>query len=166
MGEKVTRGAYGRVAAAECTMAVLKALSGLEGGYPLPQAGDSSASSSSRSSTGCVSITCWHTWRIVCWLRRWFAVSKIRQSYVSSVIPFNKMPELDSWHPDWYWQDDYHNEGDVSAARTLVLDFEEIPSILSRRIEWTKNELDDALQLLSDNMWKLQNFLDIVVRLD
>lgn len=53
MGEKVSSGQYSRVAAAECTMAVLKALSVLEGGYPLPQAGDSSASSSN---TGCVSV--------------------------------------------------------------------------------------------------------------
>jgi len=61
-------------------------------------------------------------------------------------------------------QKDYHNQGDLSAAVTLVLDFDEIPDVLGRRIEWTNNELDDALQLLSDNMWKLQNFLDTVVR--
>lgn len=47
---------------------------------------------------------------------------------------------------------------------TLVLDFDELPDALARRMEWTNSELDDALQLLSDNMWKLQNFLDTVVR--
>lgn len=43
MGEKVSNGQKSRLAASECTVAVLKALSVLEGGYQLPQAGDSSA---------------------------------------------------------------------------------------------------------------------------
>jgi hypothetical protein len=47
---------------------------------------------------------------------------------------------------------------------TLVLDFDELPDALALRMEWTNKELDDALRLLSDNMWKLQNFLDTVVR--
>jgi len=64
MGEKVSTGQHSRVAAAECTMAVLKALSVLEGGYQLPQAGDSSASSSPLSSIGCVSIPACHKWRM------------------------------------------------------------------------------------------------------
>jgi len=63
-----------------------------------------------------------------------------------------------------FLQKDYRHQGDLSAPVTLVLDFDEIPDILGRRIEWTNNELDHALQLLSDNMWKLQNFLDTVVR--
>lgn len=63
-----------------------------------------------------------------------------------------------------FWQKDYHIQGDLSTAVTLVLDFDEIPGLLGRRMEWTNNELSDALQLVSDNMWKLQNFLDTVVR--
>lgn len=62
-------------------------------------------------------------------------------------------------------QSDYHNHGDTSSAVTLILDFEEIPDTLTRRLEWTTKELDDGLRLLSDNLWKLQNFLDTVVRL-
>lgn len=42
MGEKVTSGDSSGVAASECVLAVLKALSVFEGGYFLPQAGDSS----------------------------------------------------------------------------------------------------------------------------
>lgn len=41
MGEKVGDGEKSRLASSECTVAVLKALSVLEGGYQLPQAGDS-----------------------------------------------------------------------------------------------------------------------------
>lgn len=63
-----------------------------------------------------------------------------------------------------FWQKDYHIQGDLSTAVTLVLDFDEIPGLLGGRMEWTNNELSDALQLVSDNMWKLQNFLDTVVR--
>ncbi|KAG0556391.1 hypothetical protein KC19_11G050300 [Ceratodon purpureus] len=96
MGEKVSNGQKSRLAASECTAAVLKALSVLEGGYQLPQK-------------------------------------------------------------------DHHNQSDLSAAMTLVLDFDELSDILARRMEWTDNELDDALQLFSDNMWKLQNFLDTVM---
>jgi hypothetical protein len=62
-------------------------------------------------------------------------------------------------------QSDYHNYGDNSSAVTLILEFEEIPDALTRRLEWTTKELDDGLTLLSDNLWKLQNFLDTVVRL-
>jgi len=64
MGEKVDTGLSGRMAATECTMAVFKALSVLEGGYQLPQVGDSSASLSSLFSTDCVSVPCCHWWRI------------------------------------------------------------------------------------------------------
>lgn len=65
---------------------------------------------------------------------------------------------------DSFWQKDYYNHGVLSQAVTIVLDFEEIPDILACRLEWSNNELDDALKLVSDNMWKLQNFLDTVVR--
>lgn len=40
MGEKVNNGQKGQLAASECVVAVLKALSPLEGAYSLPQAGD------------------------------------------------------------------------------------------------------------------------------
>ena len=40
MGEKVNNGQKGQLAASECVVAVLKALSPLEGAYQLPQAGD------------------------------------------------------------------------------------------------------------------------------
>ena len=40
MGEKVSEGQNSRVASSECILAVLKALSILERGYELPQAGD------------------------------------------------------------------------------------------------------------------------------
>ncbi|XP_024360120.1 protein DGS1, mitochondrial isoform X2 [Physcomitrium patens] len=96
MGEKVSNGQKSRLASSECTVAVLKALSVLEGGYRLPQK-------------------------------------------------------------------DYYNHGVLSQAVTIVLDFEEIPDILACRLEWSNNELDDALKLVSDNMWKLQNFLDTVM---
>jgi len=61
-------------------------------------------------------------------------------------------------------QKDYRRQGDLSAPVTLVLEFDSIQTILARQFEWTNYELDNALQKLSDNMWKLQNFLDTVVR--
>ena len=63
MGEKVSNGQKSRVASSECTMAVLKALSVLEGGYQLPQAGDFSSSSLSHINTGYVSGTSCQAWR-------------------------------------------------------------------------------------------------------
>lgn len=40
MGEKVSNGRKSQVAASECMIAVLKAMSVLEGAFELPQAGD------------------------------------------------------------------------------------------------------------------------------
>jgi nuclear-control-of-ATPase protein 2 len=93
MGEKVSSGDSSGVAASECVLAILKALSVFEGGYFLPQK-------------------------------------------------------------------DYHNYGDSAPPITLALYFNELPDALEQRLEWTSSELEDALNLLSDRMWKLQNFLD------
>lgn len=96
MGEKVSGEQNSRVASSECILAVLKALSILEGGYELPQR-------------------------------------------------------------------DYYKQGDLSAAVTLVLDFDDIPEILGRRMEWTNSDLDHAIKLLSDSLWKLHFFLDTLM---
>lgn len=61
-------------------------------------------------------------------------------------------------------QSDYHKGGDVSSAVALMLDFDETPDILLRGSEWADSELDDGIKLLSDNLWKLENFMSTIVR--
>lgn len=63
-----------------------------------------------------------------------------------------------------FLQKDYHNYGDSAPPITLALYFDELPDALEQRMEWTSSELEDALKLLSDRMWTLQNFLDTIVR--
>ena len=63
MGEKVSNGQKGQVASSECTVAVLKALSVLEGGYQLPQAGDLSTSSLSHTTIGNIFGASCRMWR-------------------------------------------------------------------------------------------------------
>ncbi|KAG0565107.1 hypothetical protein M758_8G160500 [Ceratodon purpureus] len=96
MGEKVSIGRNSRVASSECILAVLKALSVLEGVYKFPQR-------------------------------------------------------------------NYYSKGDLSSAVTLALDFDDIPETIGLRMEWTDSDLDHGIKLLSDSLWKLNNFLDTVM---
>ena len=92
-------------------------------------------------------------------------IQKFKDSQSHIVITFEVAIPNTVFH-DCSRQRDYYNQGDISAAVTLVLDFDDIPEILGRRMEWTNSDLDHAIKLLSDSLWKLQNFLDTVVRLE
>lgn len=90
-----------------------------------------------------------------------FALTRDNQSHVLLDLHIT-VPNMVSFYCSW--QRDYYKQGDLSAAVTLVLDFDDIPEILGRRMEWTNSDLDHAIKLLSDSLWKLHFFLDTLVR--
>lgn len=59
------------------------------------------------------------------------------------------------------WQSDYHDSGDESASSTrpFILEFEGMSEELMRGMDWTNNELHNALELLSRNLQTLKEFL-------
>jgi hypothetical protein len=58
-------------------------------------------------------------------------------------------------------QNDYHDSGDESASSTrpFILEFEGMSEELMRGMDWTNNELHNALELLSRNLQTLKEFL-------
>ncbi|KAH8950100.1 hypothetical protein BDL97_10G066500 [Sphagnum fallax] len=55
-------------------------------------------------------------------------------------------------------QSDYDSQGNSFPGK-LLLKFDNIPDTLGRRMEWTNSELQEAIQILFNNLWKLDNFL-------